>query len=187
MAVVDVPSGYKYKVRLPWQVPYLMPLTLNHPMSMIMPPSSHHRLPDWTKLQTYGMPHASSSPFGRPQFFILVIAGQCEITKNTLRTFDGYQMELPQKLMQPSCSMIFARDSRRSHQINFIMTPVDQSGLKKVTLLISGHKIEIIPQVEKHWYSWRRSVDLEVKVNDERVTVSRYEPFVLEQSKEYSQ
>ena len=55
MAVVVVPSGYKYMAKLPWRIPFFTPLTLNRPISLGFPPSSHlHRMTGIPKVPIYG-------------------------------------------------------------------------------------------------------------------------------------
>lgn len=181
-AIVALPSGYKYKVNLPWQVPYTTPLTLNHPISLLKPPTTLHELPEWNRLSSYGESVLSVQLYDshdRVLYSYTWSVGECEISKTSLRTLDGHVVDLPDSLMEPSCSMLIASDRSSRNHFNFIMTPIDRVGHKKITLMVPELKIEITPVVEKHWYSWRRSVDIEVRVNDEKIPYSRYEPIVL--------
>ncbi|ELU12688.1 hypothetical protein CAPTEDRAFT_208459 [Capitella teleta] len=157
--VFDLPSGHKYAMKVMTRLPLLTPLTLNYPISLVQPPYFH------------GVSHLTK----------MLNFGKCELTKTSLVTYDGRTLELPSVLMQPSCSMLMTRDCSRTSDFAVVMKPTDTTGFKAIKLLVSEYEIEVTPVAKKQWFTWRKTADLEVRVNGERVQLNGFsqEPVVL--------
>eukprot|EP00914_Ancora_sagittata_P000065 GHVO01000437.1.p1 GENE.GHVO01000437.1~~GHVO01000437.1.p1 ORF type:complete len:721 (-),score=117.55 GHVO01000437.1:167-2155(-) len=159
--VFDVPEGDRYMMKLPWKLPFLRPLTLNEPYSLIVPPYTQ-KLTQIQKLTTYG---------------------KCVLGKTSLKTYDGHTLNLPRVFLEPNCEMLLSRDCSHERSFTLTMKPIDRTGQKAIKLVVPEYKIEIIPSTQKHWYSWNKDVDYEVKINDEEVTLKTHEPIVLKSKK----
>jgi hypothetical protein len=159
----DLPTGQRYMMKLPLSLPYLRPLSLNRPYSLIMPPYSI-KMTNIEKMSSYG---------------------KCKLDRTTLQTFDGHSVALPRVFFEPNCEMLVARDCSRERFFTLTQKPIKHDGQRAIQLVTPEYKIEVIPSIQEHWYSWNKNVDYEVRINGEPVSLKTQNPIILK-SKENS-
>ncbi|ELU04729.1 hypothetical protein CAPTEDRAFT_198189 [Capitella teleta] len=156
--VFDLPTGQRYRMKLPWTVPYLRPLALHHPYSLMVTPQ-HLKMNNIQKFSSFG---------------------KCVLAKTTLKTFDGHTVNLPKVFFDPNCEQLISRDCSSKKSFMLTMKPTDRSGQKAIKLLVPEYKIEVVPASNNHWFSLSKQVALKIKINDKDVPLKTHEPLVLE-------
>ncbi|ELU00944.1 hypothetical protein CAPTEDRAFT_209306 [Capitella teleta] len=159
--VIDLPTGDRYLMKLPWKVPFIRPLALNEPYSLVVPPYSQQMV-QLERITSYG---------------------KCVLDKTSLKTYDGHTVSLPRVFFEPNCEMLLTRDCSQQRLFTLTTKPVDTTGQKAIKLVVPEYKIEVIPPTQNHWYSWSKGADYEIRINDEKTTIRTHEPIILNSKK----
>jgi hypothetical protein len=162
--VIDYPSGQRYSVYMPWRLPYLRPLAMHQPYSLVVPPS-YHKISSLNRLTSWG---------------------KCKMDQTTLRTFDGHTVTLPRVFFNPECEFLVSRDCADEREFKLTMKPVDRMGRRAINVSFRQHRIEVTPVISNGWFSsWKDdAASYTIRINDEEVHFKPNQPIIIkDQSK----